>query len=251
MADRMPTVPEGYRVEVFGEVGSTNALALDKARGGDPGNLWIVGRRQTAGRGRQGRSWTSEPGNLYASLLLRDPADPARFGELPLVVAVAVHDAVADVLPPTARAPLQIKWPNDVLYDGAKICGILIEGASGPEGRVVVAGIGVNCRPHPADAAYSTTDLGTLGYPTDADALFERLAVRLAARLDQWRVGPFAVLREAWLARARGLGQPIRVRLPTATLHGRFEALDADGRLVLRLDDGSTQVISAGDVFFS
>lgn len=251
MADRVPQVPEGHRLLVLDEVGSTNALALDKAREGEPGNLWIVGRRQTAGRGRQGRSWTSEPGNLYATLLLRDPVPPARYGELPLVVAVAVHDALADVLPPAARAPLEIKWPNDILYDGAKICGILIEGAAGREGRVVVIGIGVNCRHHPDSPEYRTADLTSLGFPTDPEGLFERLAVRLAARLDQWTGGPFSTIRNAWLARARGIGEPVRVRLPRTTLHGRFEALDESGRLMLRRDDGGLEAVSAGDVFFS
>lgn len=173
-----------------------------------------------------------------------------RLGELPLVAALAVHDAVSDVLPPPMRTSLEIKWPNDVLFDGAKLCGILIEGTAGREGRAVVIGCGVNCRHHPADAGYAATDLAALGVPTEPLALFERLAARLAGRLAQWQGGPFAVIRDAWLARARGLGQPIRVRLPNATLEGRFEALDPQGRLVLATDDGRREVISAGDVFF-
>ncbi|HUG61350.1 MAG TPA: biotin--[acetyl-CoA-carboxylase] ligase [Methylomirabilota bacterium] len=245
-----PRVPEGYRVDAEGDVGSTNALALDRARAGEPSGLWITARRQIAGRGRQGRVWTSEPGNLYASLLLRDPAPPERIGELPLLVAVAVHDAIADVLPPPARPDLAIKWPNDVLFRGAKLCGILIEGAAGPEGRVVVIGVGVNCRHHPRDLGAAATDLAEIGYPTEPSALFERLALRMAERLAEWRGGPFAPIREAWLNRARGIGETVLVRLPQGTLTGRFEALDADGRLLLRLPEGGLETISAGDVFF-
>ncbi|WP_181707078.1 biotin--[acetyl-CoA-carboxylase] ligase [Chthonobacter rhizosphaerae] len=248
--DAAPALPPGYRVLRLDEVGSTNAVALERAEGGEPAGLWVVARRQVAGRGRQGRAWTSEPGNLYSSLLLRDPARPAHLGELPLVVAVAVHDAVADVLPPPARAPLQIKWPNDVLYGGAKICGILVEGAVHREGQVVVVGIGINCRHHPPEAAYATTDLTALGFPTDPPALFERLAARMAARFAEWQGGGFAAIRSAWLARARGVGEPIRVRLPNETLAGRFEALDDSGRLLLRLETGGLRTISAGDVFF-
>lgn len=104
-----------------------------------------------AGRGRQGRAWTSERGNLYASLMLRDPAPADKLGQMPLMVAIAVHDAVADVLPPFARGDLAIKWPNDLLLGGAKIVGILIEGSASRAGQVVVVGIGINCAHHPED----------------------------------------------------------------------------------------------------
>lgn len=249
MADA-PELPFGYRALTLDEVASTNALALDKAREGEPGGLWIVARRQSAGRGRQGRTWVSEPGNLYSSLLLRDPAPPAHMGELPLVVALAVHDAVADVLPPNARPDLEIKWPNDLLLGGAKLSGMLIEGTIQPEGRIVVVGIGVNCRHHPDDTPYPATNLSAAGYAVAPMDLFERLAARLARRLADWQGGGFERLREAWIARARGLGRPITVRLPGETIDGRFEALDGAGRLVLRTREGVIRTISAGDVFF-
>jgi BirA family biotin operon repressor/biotin-[acetyl-CoA-carboxylase] ligase len=243
-------LPHGYRVLHVEETGSTNALALDWAREGDPGNLWVVADRQTAGRGRQGRTWVSEPGNLFASLVLSDPALPDRLGELPLVVALAVHDAIADVLPPSARGTLEIKWPNDVLLAGAKLSGVLIESAMLPQGRVVVVGIGVNCRHHPSDTPYPATDLASAGMPTEPAALFERLADRMARRLGEWQGGPFTTIVAAWTKRARGIGEPIRVRLTNRTLEGRFERLDERGRLVLALSGGGTEVISAGDVFF-
>lgn len=249
-ASAEPRLPPGYRALLLPEVGSTNALALDKAREGEAAGLWIVAGRQTAGRGRQGRAWASEPGNLFASLLLRNPAEPARLGELPLVVALAVHDAVADVLPPTARGALEIKWPNDVMLSGAKISGILIEGAAMREGRAVVVGCGINCASHPDGTPYPATNLSAAGHPTEPLALFERLAARLASRLAEWQDGPFATIRDAWLARARGIGKAITVRLPDRTVTGRFEGLDPGGRLVLRGEGGTTEVISAGDVFF-
>ncbi len=245
-----PRLPEGYRLLALGDVGSTNALALERARDGEPTGLWVTARRQTAGRGRQGRVWTSESGNLYASLLLRDPSPPARMGELPLVVAVAVHDAIADVLPPPLRPDLAIKWPNDVLFRGAKLCGILIEGEAAGGSRVVVIGTGINCAHHPEDAAYPATDLSKIGVPTEPEALFERLALRMCERLGEWTSGPFEPIRAAWLKRARGIGEAIRVRMPNETMTGRFEALDAAGRLVLRRDDGGLETVSAGDIFF-
>lgn len=241
--------PAGYMAVHLDAVGSTNAEAFERARQGAASGLWIVAGRQTAGRGRRGRIWTSEPGNLYSSLMLRDPIDEARLGELPLVVALAVHDAVASALPPFARADLTLKWPNDILYAGAKLCGILIEAAGTPEGRVVVAGIGVNCAHHPDVALYRATDLAEAGYPTEPEAMFALLAAAMARRLAEWQAGDFAFLRDAWLARAQGIGEAITVRLPAREVTGVFAGLDADGRLLLRLD-GGLEAISAGDVFF-
>jgi BirA family biotin operon repressor/biotin-[acetyl-CoA-carboxylase] ligase len=241
--------PEGYSAVHLDAVGSTNAEAFARAGEGAPSGLWVVARRQTAGRGRRGRLWTSEPGNLYSSLLLRDPIEEARLGELPLVVALAVHDAVAAALPPFTRGDLAIKWPNDVLYGGAKLCGILIEAASQAGGRVVVAGIGINCAHHPADTLYRATDLREAGYPTDPEAMFALLAAAMARRLAEWRTRDFSGLREAWLARARGIGEAITVRLPAREVAGIFTGLDEDGRLLLR-HDGGLEAISAGDVFF-
>ncbi len=241
--------PAGYAAVQLDAVGSTNAEAFERARQGAASGLWVVARRQTAGRGRRGRVWTSEPGNLYASLLLRDPIGAARLGELPLVVALAVHDAVAAALPPITRADLTIKWPNDILYAGAKLSGILIEAAGGPEGRVVVAGIGVNCAHHPDAALYRATDLAGTGYPTEPEAMFALLAAAMARRLAEWRAGDFAPLRDAWLARAQGIGEAITVRLPAREITGVFSGLDGEGRLLLR-HDGGLEAISAGDVFF-
>lgn len=241
--------PAGYTAIHLDAVGSTNAEAFERARQGAASGLWVVARRQTAGRGRRGRVWTSEPGNLYSSLMLRDPVEEARLGELPLVVALAVHDAVAAALPPFARADLAIKWPNDILYSGAKLCGILIEATTTPEGRVVVIGIGLNCAHHPDVTLYSATDLAKVGYPTEPEAMFALLSAAMARRLDEWRTGSFAPLREAWLSRARGVGETITVRLPTREITGIFSGLDGEGRLLLR-HDGAVEAISAGDVFF-
>jgi BirA family biotin operon repressor/biotin-[acetyl-CoA-carboxylase] ligase len=250
MTGPTPRLPDGYRLEALEDVGSTNAVAFDRSRAGAASGLWVGARRQLAGRGRQGRAWTSEPGNLYASLLLRDPAPAERLGELPLVVAVAVHEAIADVLPPTLRPDLTIKWPNDVLLGGAKVCGILVEGAAGRDGHAVVVGVGVNCRHHPDGTEYAATDLAAAGVPTEPEAVFQRLALRMSERLAAWRDGRFDAIRGAWIARARGIGEAVRVRLPHRTLEGTFVALDESGRMLLRLADGRLETISAGDVFF-
>jgi BirA family transcriptional regulator, biotin operon repressor / biotin---[acetyl-CoA-carboxylase] ligase len=240
----------GARLLSLDEVGSTNAEAFARARAGEHGPLWITARRQTAGRGRRGRAWVSEPGNLYASLLLTDPAPPQRAAELSLVAALAVHDALAEraaILGPR----LTLKWPNDVLCDGAKLAGILVEG-EGLAGRplAVVIGIGVNCAHHPADTGYPATNLAAAGALVAPETLAQSLIGTMARRLAEWDAGKnFAAIRAAWLKRAAGLGSPARVRLPEREVDGVAETLDEAGRLVLRLADGSRERIAAGEMF--
>lgn len=235
----------GVRLLALQETTSTNAHALDLARGGDRGPLWIVAERQSAGRGRRGREWTSKPGNLYASLLLTDPAPGAHVAELSFVAALAVHDAICDVAP-MLGPHLTLKWPNDVLCGGAKLVGILLEG----EGSAVVVGIGVNCAHHPEGTEYPATDLSTAGAHVTVADLFAALSRAMVARTAQWQRGEgFAQVRADWLKRAEGLGKPVRVRLQDRETSGIFEALDEAGRLALRLSDNTLETIAAGDVF--
>ncbi|HSI41096.1 MAG TPA: biotin--[acetyl-CoA-carboxylase] ligase [Xanthobacteraceae bacterium] len=232
----------------FDTVGSTNADALARCDG--PAPLWIVAARQTAGRGRRGRPWSSVPGNLYASLLLVDAGPPARLPELCFVAALALHDAVRDV---TGIDPLRLrlKWPNDVMADGAKLAGILVEGIVRADGRnATVIGFGVNCAHHPQDTPYPVTNLTAAGVPTPPDALLKALDAAMVQRLAHWARGDgFDRVRESWTARAHGLGRGVTVRLGERSADGIFEALDASGALVLRRSDGSRETISAGDVF--
>lgn len=224
---------------------STNAEALALARKGERGPLWVTAGRQSGGRGRRGRTWTSEAGNLFATLLLTDPSAVEHWPELTFVAALAIHDAVAEVAPPV-RPRLAIKWPNDLLLAGAKFAGILAEG-EGP--GTVVVGVGANCTSHPSDTEYPATDLAAAGASVSAEALFGALSVKMMGRLAQWNRGEhFATIRTDWLSRAAGLGGNIRVRLPDRELVGRFETVDEAGRLVLADASGSRRAIAAGDV---
>jgi BirA family biotin operon repressor/biotin-[acetyl-CoA-carboxylase] ligase len=189
----------------------------------------------------------SEPGNLYASLLLTHPAQAEHWPELSFVAALAVHDAVVEVAP-GVKPRLAIKWPNDLLLSEAKFAGILIEGESGKD--VAVVGIGVNCASHPADTEHPATDLAAAGVPASAEAVFTALSNAMLGRLAQWNGGEgFSTIRADWLARAAGLGREVRVRLADREIVGIFEALDARGGLVLRRSDGSATTVTAGDVF--
>jgi BirA family biotin operon repressor/biotin-[acetyl-CoA-carboxylase] ligase len=242
-------VAAGYRLSVHDTLASTNAEALTLARAGERGPLWIAAREQTAGRGRRGNSWISPRGNLYATLLLTDPAPPECAPQLSFVAVLALHDATA-VCAPALPKSLALKWPNDLLCRGAKLAGILIEGERTAGGLAVAIGIGVNCENHPAQTPYLVTDLKGEGAAVAVEALFEALTASMAQRLAQWRRGAgFAEIRADWIARATGIGGNMRARLPDREIIGRGEGLDEHGRLLLRLPDGSLQAIAAGEVF--
>jgi BirA family biotin operon repressor/biotin-[acetyl-CoA-carboxylase] ligase len=185
------------------------------------------------------------------SLLLRPSCPLETAAQLSFVTAVALGEGLDALLPPGPA--VRFKWPNDVLVDGAKISGILME-ASGSASAVewVVIGIGVNIIEAPQGAAYPATSLTQAGavHATPA-AVMERLAVALLAWRERWLSQGFAPVRERWLRFARGIGEAIEVRLPSETLHGRFTALDDSGALVLTLPSGATRRITAGDVFFA
>jgi BirA family transcriptional regulator, biotin operon repressor / biotin---[acetyl-CoA-carboxylase] ligase len=231
-------------------LGSTNAEALALARAGELGPLWVTAKSQTAGRGRRGRTWVSEPGNLYASLLLTDAAPVARVAELSFVAALAVRDAIGEEASSLAQR-LRFKWPNDVLLGGKKVAGILIEGeVVRSEPAVAVIGIGVNCASHPAEAAYPATDLQAHGCRAAPESLLVRLSAAMGKRVAQWdRGNGFAATRNDWLAAAHGPGETIRVSDGRGEASGRFAGLDDSGRLLLDLPDGTRKVIAAGDVF--
>jgi BirA family biotin operon repressor/biotin-[acetyl-CoA-carboxylase] ligase len=150
---------------------------------------------------------------------------------------------------PGASLRVALKWPNDVLIDGEKVCGILLEGEGGPPLAVAI-GIGINCRHHPATTACPATDLAAAGVDVSADRLFGVLSRTMLTRIAQWGRGQdFAAIRADWLAHAVGVGGDIRVAVGAHCFEGRFETLDEAGRLVLRGRDGATRTLMAGDVF--
>ena len=237
----------GFRLDHRAMIASTNDIALAQARAGDPGRLWVVADEQSGGRGRLGRAWRSPPGNLYASVLLIDPCPPARAAELGFVAGCALGAALGPALREAGHASL--KWPNDLLIDGAKCAGLLLEAARLPDGRLAcVAGFGVNCASHPAELPYRATNLAAArARPCDPASVFEALADELIAALALWRVDGFAAIRAAWLARAHAPGAPLRVTQGGVTREGRFKTIDARGRLVLQTNENDI-FIDAGDV---
>ena len=232
-------------IQIVAETGSTSADLLGCVAAGDAvrEGHWIVADRQTAGRGRQGRSWLDGPGNFMGSTAVRlVPQDPAP-ASLSFVAALAVYEVLlARVATPLS---LQLKWPNDVLLDGAKLAGILLERA----GDAAVIGIGVNLAWSPELASRATGHLKSIGPAPDRDAFARDLVVSFDRELDRWRQFGLEPILSRWLAAAHPVGAPLAVHgADGSRIAGTFGGLEPDGALRLRLADGACRVIHAGDV---
>jgi BirA family biotin operon repressor/biotin-[acetyl-CoA-carboxylase] ligase len=240
--------PAGVGREIHAVLDSTNAEALRRAAAGGVGPLWILARRQTAARGRRGRAWASPEGNFAASLLLRPRGGPALRS---FVAALGLYDTMVAV---TGRPGLfALKWPNDVLLSGGKLAGILLETGAG---GTLVIGIGINLAAAPDAAAVEPGAVrpvslrGATGLVVAPEEFLDLLAPALQAWEDRLVADGFAPLREAWLARATRLGEPIVARLPGRTLEGRFETIDETGALVLATAGGRV-ALPAAEIFFA
>lgn len=240
-------------IEVLDDIDSTNAEARRRAEAGDAASQWIVARRQSAGRGRRGREWNSDTGNLFATLMTLTAKPAAEAAQVTFVAALGVADLLdAFALP----GSVSIKWPNDVMLDGAKACGILVESGQHETGRLWLAvGIGVNLahapevteRPAASLAAHLRSDIA---YPPQIEAAAGVLAESFAVWQDRWETLGFQPILDAWTARTRGLDGPCVARLGHETVEGTAEGVAPDGALRLRTADGQLRLISAGDVFF-
>lgn len=238
----------GYRVAAFDTLDSTNAEAMRCARAGETGPLWIVARDQTAGRGRRGRDWHGTPDDLAASLLITLDVAPSIAATLGFVAGIAVHGALCHCAPGVA---FTLKWPNDVLAEGRKVAGILLE-SERIQGRLaVVTGIGVNIVSAPDDVPFLATSLRARGAPVTAAMLLSQIADCWMDAFDMWDGGRgMPQIMERWLSRAAGRGREITIRSGEQTINGIFETLDERGALVLRRPDGRPFTVAAGEVYF-
>jgi BirA family biotin operon repressor/biotin-[acetyl-CoA-carboxylase] ligase len=239
------SLPPAYRLVALDRVDSTNEEAKRRAREGAGEGTLVWAREQTRGRGRRGREWISPRGNLYLSLVLRPEVPQARHGELGFVAALALGETIDAFVPPLVE--LRYKWPNDVLVSGRKASGILLESESGAEWLVL--GVGVNVAHAPEGTETPATSLVEAGADeAGVAAVLDRFARLFLVWADRWRADGFAPIRAAWLRRAQGVGEMVRVRLPNETLEGRFADLDVSGALVLETASGR-RLVTAGEVF--
>jgi BirA family biotin operon repressor/biotin-[acetyl-CoA-carboxylase] ligase len=234
-----------WRLKIFENLESTSDLCRGLAIAGEPERLAVMARRQEKGRGRGGKTWLSAPGNLFLSVLLR-PGGPVREGGLwSLLSAVALADAVAPLL--TDASLLTVKWPNDLLLDGRKLAGILLDSAADMSGKIdwLVIGFGLNLAAAPEVPGRAIASLGKVATPP------EEVAIKLLDRLDHWRrvraVEGFAPIRAAWMSHAHAIGAPIKIKLGGQDIAGKFAGLAEDGSLLLHTG-GQMRAFAAGEI---
>ena len=252
----------GYRLIGYDTVGSTSEEAAEAARAGDVGEVWFAAMQQTAGRGRRGRPWQTARGNMAASLLLVPEVDPALTATLGFVAGVALHDALRRAAPGLRATTgidgvdggtrVALKWPNDILADGAKLAGILLEAVQRPKGGVaVVIGFGVNVVSAPEGLPYPATCLRDMNCEADSAALLGALSATWLDAFDLWDSGRGAAAVLAhWRQAAAGIGADVVVNREGEIVRGVFEAIDDSGRLIVRKGDDTRITITAGDVHF-
>ncbi|WDR05913.1 biotin--[acetyl-CoA-carboxylase] ligase [Devosia rhodophyticola] len=257
----------GYRLRGFDAVGSTNCEALAAAASGDPGGIWFAALQQTAGRGRRGRQWSTPYGNLAATLLIIPDADASAAATLGFVAGVALNRALCQLLPETSirigvdgadgggqsqGTRIALKWPNDVLADGAKLAGILLEAQKLDDGRHAIAiGCGVNALAAPDGLPYPATSLTELGTGRTAQQVFETLSDCWVEVFGLWADGRgTAQVLQYWREAAAGIGSPVAINQNGQIVRGIFETIDDTGRLIVRADNDARIAITAGDVHF-
>jgi BirA family transcriptional regulator, biotin operon repressor / biotin---[acetyl-CoA-carboxylase] ligase len=252
-------ISAGYRLAAFESIGSTNAEAIARARDGERGPMWFVTSEQTAGRGRRNRPWIAPRGNLASSILEIIDIAPSVAATLGFAAGLALETALRNVShkasPGTAGSEhmkFSLKWPNDVLAGSQKLAGILLEAETVPDNRLaVVVGIGTNVVVAPEGTPTPATSLAALGIAVAAEELFGALSDSWAEYRGVWDGGRgFGEIRQLWLERAAGLGQPVAVHTGTSTVEGIFDTIDETGCMMVRTSDGRQVPISAGDVYF-
>lgn len=254
----------GYRLHGYDSIGSTSTEAARAATSGDAGDVWFCALQQTEGRGRRGRAWQTDHGNLAASLLVVPDCDPSVSATLGFVAGVAMNRALTLLLPDAVvrqgidgadgqnGSRIALKWPNDVLADGAKLSGILLEAQKRPDGGLaVVIGMGVNVVAAPEGLPYPATSLRALGYDISAETVFAALSDAWVDTIEVWNSGRgIADILSLWREAAAGIGAEVAVQREGEVVRGVFETIDEAGRLIVRANDNRRIAITAGDVHF-
>jgi BirA family biotin operon repressor/biotin-[acetyl-CoA-carboxylase] ligase len=243
----LPILPPGYRLIAHDVVGSTNDEARGLVAAGVAQGTVVWAETQTAGRGRHGRDWVSPAGNLYCSIILHPKVDPSHLPEIAFVTALAVRDAIAPALP--GAVPVQFKWPNDVLADGRKIAGILVEAEKLPDEprTALVVGVGVNVASAPRETDYPATSISALTRTPRVSRLLSSLVAALDRRVDLWVRNGFAAVRREWMDHAYGVGEQVTA---SGGISGTFTGVDETGAIVIATREGERRLVS-GSVRFS
>lgn len=232
---------------IFDVVGST----MDEARKYS-GSMYeryavIAAHSQTAGRGRRGRAWSSDFGNLYMTFVVKNGIPIASAALLSFVTAVVVAEVLEKM---TGIPDFTIKWPNDILFRGHKISGILLETMDAYDGCGVLIGIGLNLMESPDNALYPATNLGKEGLALGFIDVLDEITESLGLGIDRYLEEGFDPFRNLWMQKAHGIGQKTSIQTGDHIISGTIEGITASGELVIVTDGGQKARITAGDVVF-
>ncbi len=245
-----PNLLNDYHLLSFDILDSTNEEAKRLAKAGSGHGAVIWAKRQTGGKGRLGRNWVSQEGNLFVTILLKPEKPLEELSQLSFVAAVAVVEALSPLLPEGTR--MQCKWPNDILLDDRKVGGILLESFQNPEKKEawVAVGIGVNVESFPPRTEFPATCLKDAGVElVSAKIILSRLIHHFIESYNQWNLKGFAPIRKQWTKSAWGMKARVRARLPDSEIEGVAQGIDENGSLLLKLANGKTHQVHAADVF--
>ncbi len=239
---------DDFHLLSYDEVDSTNDEAKRLAEGGASHGAFLWAKRQTSGRGRMGRHWISDEGNLFVSVLLKPGMPQERLAELSFVAALAVLETLQPIV--GDESALHLKWPNDVLLNGHKVGGVLLESMPSSDSALwAIVGVGINIEHHPEGVMFPATCLKQAGVQiVSAKIVLSRFIHHFIQRYDAWIDEGFAQVRKTWRAHGWRLGEEVQVTSGNDTITGRFEDIDEQGRLRLVMPDGARRIISAGDV---
>lgn len=232
-----------WRLEQYPELGSTSDEIVRRAKAGEPAGLAVLALRQTAGRGSRGRAWRAPEGNLNLSLLLRPTRPAAEAGLFSLIAGIAVAEALEGL----GAKNLALKWPNDILCEGAKLAGILIDAA--PDGALLdwlCIGIGINLKAAPEIPGRRTIALSAQGLDVPPEAAAQAILARLA----WWGEAAGGAIRAAWLARGHAQGTPLEIAYAGQRLAGLFAGLSPRGELLLQCKN-RIETINTGEVLLA
>ncbi|EJF77397.1 biotin-[acetyl-CoA-carboxylase] ligase [Bartonella sp. DB5-6] len=245
---------QGYTVESYESVASTNLIAQQKAQAGHQGYLWVVAQEQIQGRARRGRIWYSPKGNLYSSLLLVDGIVHQTSAQLGFVAGVSMVEAVKQFIRDEKQTDsiVRLKWPNDILLGGAKSSGVLLEiFRLTPQQYALIIGIGMNVKYHYKNAPYPTSSLKNIGLHVETEQLFTVLTEYFSKNYLLWKQPKGCdIIREKWLLYSTHLGQHVKIVNGEKIIEGFFDGIDSDFNCIVKQKNGQQTIITAGDVHF-
>lgn len=239
---------ERYNLLIFDEIDSTNSEALRLAKAGTPGDFVIWARQQSAGRGRYGKFWHSQEGNLYVTLLLNRNIITDKQPQLSFVTALAAYETVSAL---GAENNLAVKWPNDIMLNNKKLAGILLEAVNLYGRNSLIIGLGINLKNHPEILNTRATNLKAEGISAEDPSRVLNLFINFFEKYyNIWQQWGFAAIRRNWLQKAYNIDKVITFNDGSGKISGKFKGIDASGAIKIELACGHIYSLSAGEVFF-